>query len=600
MKIGKPLAMLVAIVCCAACEYAPTMLDRTVAYNRAVANSTNQVLLLNVVRASQRRPTYYTRLEGDAASMSLTPNGSLNMPLNNPRSFETDTNFGATGAVTSAATKAVGSLASLVSGLGLQASESNLMTLQTLDDQKYQNGMMTPVPVKNIQAFQDEGYQRDLLFLMFLANVQVAKDLIDPIDAAAAARCAQVQPSTQDRSGGISFIRQVCDYIATGPYRNFFDPQGAHPSAYSFSLRTCQATGGAIEDPAPANMVRFINDPAREGRRQFPNDPHPEVCFQILLGDLLVLGLGVGSATDIPAELVDAAPDAIAQEPHFRAQMIQQNLFLRETSAGLTAICRRKSQDNGFTLAFADPARTTQDESPSPLTNLLNRLGMNGSRNSASAARSAQAAAARTPAVPKKGAAEPAAPQTANAAYPADPVAACQQKNPGVPESGREALLASPDDSSANLQGVVLKPVKLTSNKIAFSTRSFQGMIYYLGETVRYQEDENADPATYPHVMGRNPAVAGGGYVEIMFYGSSRLPEDDAAVAVKDDSGKAYYLPKPCMAMALSPASRSGACSAEYPDNESLQVLNFVNQVWGLQKESVQGPTSPLVVVNPQ
>jgi hypothetical protein len=42
------------------------------------------------------------------------------------------------------------------------------------------------------------------------------------------------------------------------------------------------------------------------------------------------------------------------------------------------------------------------------------------------------------------------------------------------------------------------------------------------------------------------------------------------------------------------------ACSPEYPDNESLEVLNFVNQVWGLQKESTVGPTSPLVVVSPQ
>ena len=51
--------------------------------------------------------------------------------------------------------------------------------------------MMTPVPLKNIQAFQDEGYARDLLFLMFLANVQVSEDLIDPIDAAVAARCGR-------------------------------------------------------------------------------------------------------------------------------------------------------------------------------------------------------------------------------------------------------------------------------------------------------------------------------------------------------------------------------------------------------------------------
>ena len=201
MKIGKPLAMTVAIACCSACEYAPTMLDRTVAYNRAVASSTNQVLLLNVVRASQRLPTYYTRLEGDAASMGLTPNGSISLPLSNPRSFETDVNTGATGGVTGATTKAIGALAGIVTGLGLQASESNLMTLQTLDDQKYQNGMMTPVPLKNIQAFQDEGYQRDLLFMMFLSSVQVSNELIDTIDAASVARCGQALAGGVDRRG---------------------------------------------------------------------------------------------------------------------------------------------------------------------------------------------------------------------------------------------------------------------------------------------------------------------------------------------------------------------------------------------------------------
>ena len=93
MKIGKPLAMLVAFVCCAACEYRAHNARPHLAYNRAVASSTNQVLLLNVVRASERLPTYYTRLEGDAASMALTPSSSLSLPLDNPHSFETDTNL---------------------------------------------------------------------------------------------------------------------------------------------------------------------------------------------------------------------------------------------------------------------------------------------------------------------------------------------------------------------------------------------------------------------------------------------------------------------------------------------------------------------------
>jgi len=523
MEIGKPLAMLVAIVCCAACEYAPNMLDRTVAYNRAVANSTNQVLLLNVVRASQRLPTYYTRLEGDAASLGLTPNGSLSLPLSNPRSFETDINTGATGGVTGAATKAVGSLASIVSNLGLQASESNLMTLQTLDDQKYQNGMMTPVPLKNIQAFQDEGYQRDLLFLMFLSNIQVSGELLDAIDAAAAARCGQAL------AGTVSFEQQLCAYIGGGPYQSLFDPERARPAAYSFSLRTCQQTGGAID--GSTGMVRFNNDPAREGRKQSARDPHPEVCFQILLDDLLVLGLEVGSPEDIPAGLVDVVTDTMAQDAKFRAQMIQQGFFFRETSTGVWAICKKKNADSGFTLAFARPDAPNAE----PLSALFNQLS--------APPRGTGLPAADPPARRSRAAATPTA-ATANGAYPADPVVACQQKNPGIPETAQEELLASPADAIAPPRSQAAKPLKLLSNKIAFSTRSFEGMIYYLGEAVRYQEDPGADPINFPRVLGRNPGVAGSGYVETMFYTSSHLPDGDAAVTVHDDSGMAYALPK--------------------------------------------------------
>ena len=54
-------------------------------------------------------------------------------------------------------------------------------------------------------------------------------------------------------------------------------------------------------------------------------------------------------------------------------------------------------------------------------------------------------------------------------------------------------------------------PVKLSADKIAFSTRSFEGMIYYLGETLRHEEDKDADPLTFPRVLGRNPPPLSGG-----------------------------------------------------------------------------------------
>jgi hypothetical protein len=596
MGIRHLLALSCAAFACAACEYAPDMLDRTVAYNRAVANSTNEVLLLNIVRASQRSPTYYTRLEGDSSSLGVTPSSSLSLPLSNGRSFETDANSLASGAFSGGATKAVTSLAALTSGLSLGASESNLLSLQTLDDQKYQNGMMTPIPLKDIQAFQDTGLQRDLLFLMFLNSIQVSKTLIDPIDKAVAARCTDVVNSGSQTGGAISSVQQICRYIGRNPYGPLFKN-----AANAFSLATCRDAGGATPDPAPGTMVRFDNDPAREGR---PSDPHPEVCFQILLQDLLVLGLSVGSAQDIPAELVDTVPYAVAQDPSFRAQMFQQNFFLRDTSTNFTAVCKKKSQDVGLTLLFADSEKTQADlaAQANPATkasvklteqeNLMKALGVTGK--------------AKTDPNDKK-----AADKSAPVPPPSDPTAACQQKKPGSPESTDDGLGAptSDDADSGSLDKSNLnKPVKLTSDKMAFTTRSFEGMVYYLGEVARYQEDTSGDPISYPRILGRNPAVAGDGYYEYLFYASTRVADSDRAVSVRDDSAVSYAIPKSCMSMPNSSSVSTVSagpqinvpCSITYPDNESVPVLNLINQVWGLQKEANAGPSSPLVVVSPQ
>ncbi len=582
MVYQKALMLLAVLVGCAACQYSPDMLDRTLAYNRAVANSTNQVLLLNVVRASERLPTYYTRLEGDASSLALSPNASLNVPLVNTHSFENDLNTGATGAVTSGATKSVTSLAGIAGVFGLSSSESNLLTLQTLDDQKYQNGMMTAVPLKNIQAFQDEGYQRDLLFMMFFSSIAISGRLMTSIDEAVATRCAEIERNAVP-GAGMSFARQACGYIASGPYRSLFDPAGSHPVNYSFSLKTCRDTGGAVSDDAPKDMVHFNNAPARESRDA--DDPHPVVCFQILLDDLLILGLEIGAPQNAPAELVDTVPDAVARDAKFRAQMIQQNLIVRETSSGVAAICRKKPENTGYTLNFTNPTRR-----PSPALNtLMNQLG-------------ASPAPAPLPPPPPAPAPKPGAkaapPSNPFANFPAEPLKACQQTNPALPETG-ETVLTAEADSEGNPQANLPKAVKLTTDKVMFSTRSFQGMIYYLGEILRYEEFKGVDPVNFPRVLGRNPAVGGSGYYEIMFYGSSNLAAEDVAVAVRDDTGKTFAIPKPCMRQPM-PGAGPLACSSEYPDNESLQLLNFVNQIWGLQKESVNSPASPLVVVNPQ
>jgi len=560
----KALAALAAVIFSAGCQYSPDALDRTIAYNRAVSGSTNQLLLLNVVRASERLPTYYSRLEGDSASLGLSPTASLGIPLAKSRSLEGDVNATAAGVITGSTLKSVATLAGLAATLGLQATESNLLTLQTLDDQKYQNGIMSPVPLMHIQAFQDEGYQRDLLFLMFMSSVRLSEDLLGPIDNAVVARCGELGlPSGALRT--FSLAQQICAYIAGNPYQRFFTPAGAAPGPnFAFSLRTCLQDGGAIRDDRPGNMVTFTNDPAREPSRAMLA-PHPAVCFQILLNDLLVLGLRIGSAEDIPFELVDTVPAEVAGNPAFRAQMIQQKYALKQTAGGMWAICRKKEQDNGFTLTFIDPvpaALTRQD----PLSMLLQHLTPQRMPNA-----------------------------------PSD----CEAKNP-VPQEAAPPAGVNPN---LDLQAVIgtgdeaagaAKPVKLSSDKVAFSTRSFEAMIYYLGEALRYEQSDNSDSASFIRVLGRNPAVAGQNYYETMFFASTHLSDTDAAVSVKDDSGATYAVPNACVSLPVQLSSeRNVGCTVEYPDNESLQLLTFLNQVWGLQKESVASPGLPGVVINP-
>lgn len=58
-SIGVPqLARSIVVICSAAlscaCAYSPDTIDRTVSYNEAVANSNNEILLLNIVRAESK------------------------------------------------------------------------------------------------------------------------------------------------------------------------------------------------------------------------------------------------------------------------------------------------------------------------------------------------------------------------------------------------------------------------------------------------------------------------------------------------------------------------------------------------------------------
>lgn len=527
-----------------ACQYSPDIVDRTIAYNRAVATSTNQLLLLNIVRNAQRLPIYYTRLEANSASSGITPSFSLAQPFGRAHTFEKDIAPG--GALS---TKDTAALAAIASVLGLQSTQSNLLNLQTLDDQKYQQGMMQPLSLKIFKIFFDEGYAPDLLMNLFVSQIRIRKALIGDLDASSAERCQAF-----DLAETPGTPQQVCRFLAAKR-----ELDGSPALIRAGDARQVSSLGSCVAgDAGPTDMVSFISDPAHEIDASGASH-HTQACFERLVLDLLILKLAVTQQAGETYKFIDGpVADPLAHDAHFRAQTLQQGFVIlpaintsdSRKDPAHWVVCQKESGGGGFTLNV--PSGREPDASK--------------------ADRSALSELARKLTKPDK--------PTRTDSY--------QRTCAIVPEATTD--FESHSDT-----------IMLSSKKIEFTIRSFESMMYFLGEIAR--TDDTDTPVLIP-VLGRNPQITqsknsgDAAYWDTLFYTSKSLAGDDAAISVSDDAGASYSLPKPCLAHsapALS-AGRTVPCTSEYPDNESLIVLNLINQVWGLQKELASAPAAAVVV----
>ena len=80
-NIVRVLALSAAITGLGACQFSPDIPTRAIDYNRAVAHTTNEILLLNIMRASDREPRYFTRLGTNSAQSGVTGGVSLSLPV---------------------------------------------------------------------------------------------------------------------------------------------------------------------------------------------------------------------------------------------------------------------------------------------------------------------------------------------------------------------------------------------------------------------------------------------------------------------------------------------------------------------------------------
>jgi len=125
----------------------------TTEFNLVAEKAGNEMLLLNIVRASKRRPMYFTsigKLTGNKTFEYST--GSITIP------------FGRIGTGTN------GSY-SIAPSAGYK--NSPLFDVAVLNTKEFTNGIMTPVPMKTIEYYWSQGWHPDMLLHLFIRRIDI-------------------------------------------------------------------------------------------------------------------------------------------------------------------------------------------------------------------------------------------------------------------------------------------------------------------------------------------------------------------------------------------------------------------------------------------
>jgi len=532
MRISASLVAIgLASLLLAACQYSPEIVARSVAYNQAVADSNNDVLLLNIMRASKRYPTYYSRLEQNNAISSANPQLGLSLPFSHSR------------VVTTAAAGVTNQLSNAAITLmpQLQIQETNQLQLQSLDDQKYISGMMTPISVDRYALFANAGWPSELLGLLFIQSITVDGTALAKIQTEVKARC--------DNADNHDSSKKFCSDLS--------------------DLPSCIAgPGGSL----------YVNDPALDAGSDISHGHPGAVCFQAVFRALLILGFhtapahGGGKFTVVQSDL----PESLLGEPRFVAATIAAGQIITVvkgvTGTETLALCRsEKSGGSGASSSgtAVAPAAGASDNASAFELNDPTKAKPEELAPAAACLKAVQDIGKG----PKTGTAgvhpveNTIGEQTAAAPTPPPPPAKRKKKT----KQKTPPLLP-----------------QLSELEISVVLRSTEGVVYYLGQIARVDTSSNVGGRVYLHESCVvDPTCQGIPLFEV----AMDMPAERRAVTVSLD-GKTYSIPVPCAA--------EDPCTLERPTHRSLDVMTLVDELWGLQKETSTVPAAPAVtVINP-
>jgi hypothetical protein len=168
---GRALPLLLAQSLCG-CAIVDNYSGRAVDYNLQAEQAQQEVLLLNIVRASLRRPMQFTSVQSLTGSASV--NGGVTGGVTGTKQvpwisrFLTPSGGGNTNSALSSIS--VGTVSGTAS-LGGTAT----FTVPVLDTQEFYQGILTPLGLQGVDYYLQQGFPPELLFDLFVLKVEVTR-----------------------------------------------------------------------------------------------------------------------------------------------------------------------------------------------------------------------------------------------------------------------------------------------------------------------------------------------------------------------------------------------------------------------------------------
>ena len=161
------------ITACASNTYNPRFVPTAVHFNKVVEETNNELLLLNIIRASERRPMYFTRISALRSSLSSGGTIGVNSALPQQDSTEAITNAGGT------TTQIVDTVSRGVNTVTPSASATFSITpsfdYEILDSQDFYRGILQPIPVETLAHYMLQGWSNDLVAMLAIEKIEIRK-----------------------------------------------------------------------------------------------------------------------------------------------------------------------------------------------------------------------------------------------------------------------------------------------------------------------------------------------------------------------------------------------------------------------------------------